>query len=325
MKKLIFIVLVCVASFSYSQNYYTLKNLKGNWKFCIGDDLKRAKINYDDSFWDDINVPREWENEGFAGYDGYAWYRKEFIFNSEINYGTYYLELGYIDDVDEVYFNGHKIGESGKFPPNFSTAYSEKRRYIIPLDIINFKAKNLIAVRIYDSYMWGGICKGNVRILAEKNPIKLDINLQGIWKFDTQFVEEVKNHNWKKINVPGKIEEQGYRWYDGIMTYYKKFYVGNTFNNQKLVLLLGKIDDADAVYINDVFVGSTGNIQKSTGESKWQNFRNYYFDSSLLKKNSENEIIVIVNDYRFDGGIYQGPIGILTQKQYIKYWKRRKR
>ena len=34
--------------------------------------------NFDDSEWEKINVPSSWENQGFHGYDGYAWYRTSF-------------------------------------------------------------------------------------------------------------------------------------------------------------------------------------------------------------------------------------------------------
>ena len=53
-------------------------NLHKKWKFRIGDNLKWISPSYDDRSWESIKVPSTWENQGFHGYDGYAWYRLHF-------------------------------------------------------------------------------------------------------------------------------------------------------------------------------------------------------------------------------------------------------
>ncbi len=40
--------------------------------------LHGLQIDFDDSKWDKITVPSSWENQGFRGYNGYAWYRVSF-------------------------------------------------------------------------------------------------------------------------------------------------------------------------------------------------------------------------------------------------------
>ena len=45
----------------------------------------------------------------------------------------------------------------------------------------------------------------------------------------------------------------------------------------------------------------------------------------LLKKNQKNVIAVRVLDTGGDGGIYDGPVGIITQTKYIEYWRKIKR
>ena len=59
-------------------------DLKGSWKFSIGDDKNWANSNFDDSNWETIHVPAFWEEEGFYGYNGYGWYRKEFVLSNRI-------------------------------------------------------------------------------------------------------------------------------------------------------------------------------------------------------------------------------------------------
>jgi beta-galactosidase/beta-glucuronidase len=110
-----------------------LVNLQGKWKFAIGDKALWSEKYFNDNKWEEIFVPSKWEDEGFNGYNGYAWYRKSFdgkeITNKELGLNLF---LGYVDDVDEVYLNGHKIGGSGGFPPKFHTAYNALRNYFIP-------------------------------------------------------------------------------------------------------------------------------------------------------------------------------------------------
>ena len=67
-----------------------------------------------------------------------------------------WLELGWIDDVDQTYFNGQLVGGMGSFPPDFKTAYSERRRYRVK-ELIHYGAENTLAVRVFDGYGNGGM------------------------------------------------------------------------------------------------------------------------------------------------------------------------
>lgn len=112
--------------------FKTEVNLAGQWKFSIGDDIKCSTPAFNDANWENIKVPSPWENEGFNGYDGYAWYRKHFNIPLSLKGKSVYLSMGYIDDCDEVYVNGHLVGFSGSFPPNYYTAYNALRMYPCP-------------------------------------------------------------------------------------------------------------------------------------------------------------------------------------------------
>ena len=56
-----------------------------------------TKPNFDDSNWKRIFMPGTWEDQGFPGYDGYAWYRIRFQLPTQYNNKTLVLELGYIE------------------------------------------------------------------------------------------------------------------------------------------------------------------------------------------------------------------------------------
>ena len=168
MNKLTYIIitLILIVSPSFGQKYKTIKNLSGEWKFSIGDQEEWKQESYNDSEWDKIRVPGAWEDQGYHGYDGFAWYRKTVQFPNELKSANLYLELGYIDDVDEVFVNGELIGSSGSFHPQMITAYMKKRVYSIPSHLVQAD-QLVISVRTFDSHMKGGIVKGNIRLLTD--------------------------------------------------------------------------------------------------------------------------------------------------------------
>ncbi len=123
-------------------------------------------------------------------------------------------------------------------------------------------------------------------------------------------------------------ESQGYNDYNGYAWYRKTVKIPNDFKNKKLVLVVGKIDDLDEVYLNGELIGSTGTMKDNPDENKFSQeyaqFRGYYIPDGLIKINADNLIAIRVYDGWKDGGIYEGPVGLITQKDYIKYWRHKK-
>jgi hypothetical protein len=327
-------LLVILSPVKAGENLTRVKNLEGQWKFSIGEDESWMQKNFNDESWEVINVPAAWEDQGFHGYNGYGTYRKSFTIAASMKGSSLYLLLGYIDDVDETYFNGHKIGATGSFPPSYYTAYNARRVYVIPEEYIEFEGTNTVAVKVYDSYQYGGIVSGDVGIFRNPYEVPLGINLQGKWKF--RLGDELKrksadynDDSWPEIFVPGKWEDQGYRDYDGYAWYRKTFFYKGGMDDDKLVLMMGKIDDADEVYVNGIKVGSTGeftnteNQRIDTGE-RFRALRGYYLDAGLLKENQWNTVAVRVYDSGGEGGVYEGPVGFLTQTNYIAFWRKLK-
>jgi hypothetical protein len=308
-----------------------IQSLKGNWSFSIGIDNDWSLPGYDDSNWESIRVPASWEDQGFNGYNGYAFYRKKITISSSLKDRMLYLNMGYIDDVDEVYLNGKKIGATGGFPPNYHTAYNAERIYYIPEELIKFDGVNVIAVKVYDTEQAGGIVGGEIGIYGGKNSIALDVNLQSLWKFregdDMKRKDMAYNDSeWNEIFVPARWEDQGYRDYNGYGWYRKTFVFNGSPEGERMIIVLGKIDDIDEVYINGTLVGSTGYFpprtkNQSNSGGEYNAFRGYYLPEGLLKKGQKNVIAVRVLDNGGEGGIYEGPVGLLSQKKYIAYWK----
>jgi sialate O-acetylesterase len=305
-------------------------DLKGKWKFSIGDDISWAEKNYDDSNWEKINVPSNWEDQGFNGFDGYAWYRIHFSYDGELKNQNVYLNLGRVDDVEQTYLNGHLLGFAGSFPPDYQTAYYVFRRYYVPQEYLNENGDNLIAVRVFDYELSGGILEGDPGIDIEDPGFAPDLNLDGIWKFKTGDDSlysgiNFQDSGWSKITVPLKWESEGYAEYDGFAWYRREFDLPDNLQNKNLFLLMGKIDDLDQTYLNGKLLGSTGDFRENPpGPLKGNEYfqlRGYKIPSGYLNLNGKNIIAVRVYDGYKDGGIYEGPIGIVTNEKYTSFWR----
>lgn len=321
MKLLTTYILLLGLTIPYS--YGQVINLRGSWKFHIGDRESWSKPDFDDRDWEYIVAPSAWEDEGFNGYDGFAWYRKRFDGKRLSSDENYYINLGYIDDCDEVYVNGLLIGFSGYMPPKFKTAYNTERKYKIPSSIINFNGENTIAIRVFDVTQGGGIIEGDIGIYkAERS--RLLVDLQGLWDFGlSSWGESIKSPSqWEKIMVPAPWEHQGFSKYDGFAWYRKTFTADNALTNrdEDYVILMGKIDDFDKVYINGRLIGSTNDKRHFGASQSYSRFRVYSIPTDLIKPGI-NTVEVLVEDIGNIGGIYEGPVGITTRTIFERYYR----
>lgn len=305
-------------------------DLRGIWRFQLGDDLDWADPDLNDMRWGELFVPARWEDEGYPGYDGFAWYRRHFKIHPDHQGKPLFLHMGRIDDVDEVYLNGHLIGSSGNMPPRSKTAYHVWRVYRIPTEFLNFSGDNVIAVRVYDDRIEGGILEGQVGIYESLRHPRMFVDLSGRWLFqrgdNPEWREEtVDKKGWESIAVPAKWEAQGYRRYDGYAWYRKQFYLPEIFEDEELILLLGKIDDLDETFFNGQMIGRTGDLDsRRIRGDEWQVVRAYPVPSELVRYGDYNTIAVNVYDGLGEGGIFEGPIGIVPRREYDKLYGDRK-
>jgi sialate O-acetylesterase len=313
---LLFSMLVFPSRSLKASEWANLVKLDGQWKFSVGDNKDWAKPSFNDGDWDRVQVPGNWERY-YEGYNGFAWYRIAFDVKWTPEKGDISLFLGRIDDVDEVFLNGVKIGQTGSFMPNFKTGYDIDRKYAIPAGLLQ-KANNVIAVRVYDTGRDGGIMSGKIGIFYDNDSELLALDLSGQWKFSIYRKSGMMEKNfddskWDDIKVPATWESQGYPDHDGLGWYRKKFTVPSNLASQNLYLVLGQIDDMDKVYLNGSLLARTeilDNYSKFRNYNAYRLYRVYELPKSKLEL--ENVLTIEVMDNAGLGGIYEGPIGLMT-------------
>lgn len=158
-------------------------SLKSGWVFMKGDNPEWKNTDMEDSTWVKKTLPD-------SGYDpnpevmvtGYHWYRCHVLLPENVKESSISLavNLGKIRDVDEVFFNGTRIGSTGKVTPLLQADLEKDRIYSISSRLLE-PGKNLLAVRIYTSTDYYGIdtvpILGNEYTLLRKNTRKEIFNI----------------------------------------------------------------------------------------------------------------------------------------------------
>ncbi|MDO6434500.1 sialate O-acetylesterase [Flavitalea sp. BT771] len=137
-----------------------------------GEEAQYASADLDDSKWPHMKVPGTWEQAGLGldALDGVVWFRKV-IEVSEADAGkAAVLAAGEIDDADETYVNGTKVGAT--------TNYAAQRQYNIPAGLLK-AGRNVIAVRVLDTGGGGGIYAGEFKCTIGDH----ELPLAGEWSF----------------------------------------------------------------------------------------------------------------------------------------------
>lgn len=324
MKKILSITIITLLISSsqihktFATEWGNVVDLKGMWSFSIGDDENWSAIDINTDNWDRIYVPEQWEDT-YEGYNGFAWYRKNFDIRWATE-GQLVLLLGQIDDVNEVFINGVKIGQTGSFLPDFRTAYSIDRVYSIPEGLLKEK-NNVVAVRIYDEAGPGGIVDGEkIGIFYDNDKSLLSLDMSGKWKFSVfrekgMFEKNFDDRNWNDIIVPGYWDNQGYEEHDGNAWYRTKFSVPDELKQSDVFLVLGRIDDYDKVYLNGSLIARTEYLDVYDRTTRSQAYRFYrVYKIPANKLDEKNVLVVEVRDERLSGGIYEGPIGLMNYR-----------
>ncbi len=132
--------------------------VSGEWRFSFGDDAAWKEPGFDDSTWARVPLPAYWsQHPGKAPTDSFGWYRRRIEIPPALRGHDVWLALGQIDDVDETFVNGVRVGGMGCFPPTYSTEWTAQRRYRVPAHLLKGDGTDLVAVRVYNGEGDGGM------------------------------------------------------------------------------------------------------------------------------------------------------------------------
>ncbi len=130
----------------------------GRWLFHRGDDPAWKARELGEADWQTVTLPDTWENHsGHTAANVYGWFRRHVTIPTDCRGKDFDLLMGRIDDVDEVFFNGQRIGGTGSFPPDYRWADTVDRRYRVPAALVRGDGTDVIAVRVFDGANNGGI------------------------------------------------------------------------------------------------------------------------------------------------------------------------
>ena len=130
----------------------------GPWRFRLGDDPAWKEPGSDDSAWQTVTLPTHWSTHVKSDFtQKFGWYRRRIDVPPAMRGKDILLLLGKVDDADETFVNGVKVGATGSFPPDYTTAWTETRRYVVPARLLKGDGTDLVAVRDYNGAGDAGI------------------------------------------------------------------------------------------------------------------------------------------------------------------------
>ena len=143
-------------------------------------------------------------------------------------------------------------------------------------------------------------------------PQSNDLGMLGETKwFDVAYIPK----GWKTINIPGYWEDQGLKDLNGIVWYRKEIDIPASMAGKQAKVFLGRIVDADALYINGKQVGNTTYMYPQ---------RRYTVSADVLKAGKNIFVIRVTNAAGKGGFVPDKPYCIFVGNDTIDlkgYWQ----
>ncbi|WP_111309137.1 sialate O-acetylesterase [Confluentibacter sediminis] len=120
---------------------------------------------------------------------------------------------------------------------------------------------------------------------------------------------------WRRINIPGYWEDQGAKDLNGVVWYRREIELPESMENKEARVFLGRIVDADELYVNGIKVG----------EKTYQYpQRRYQVPANLLKAGKNIFVVRVTNTNGKGGFVPDKPYYIFTDKDTVDlkgYWQ----
>lgn len=156
MKRILFLAVLSFLSFVSLAGPRHRQSFDYDWKFSLSDDSHYSEVQFDDSQWQDVQLPHDWNilqervkvadpkagifpDGSAAGLpDGIGWYRKHFSVPASDKGLVYEILFDGIFMQSDVYLNGQHLGFH---PYGYSSVHYDLSPYL------NYGGDNIIAVR----------------------------------------------------------------------------------------------------------------------------------------------------------------------------------
>ncbi len=152
------------------------------------DETRWANLDFDDAAlasrahvhtaWPQMDLPMQWENAELGQFDGAVWYRRTIDIPEAWTGQSLTLELGPIDDMDQAYFAGQRVGAT-----EVQGMWQAPRIYAVPDSIVE-AGPQTIALRVVDTGGGGGLGGqlDQMRLYPASEPDRA-LALAGAWSY----------------------------------------------------------------------------------------------------------------------------------------------
>ncbi|MEO8712166.1 MAG: sialate O-acetylesterase [Parafilimonas sp.] len=155
----------------------------------------------------------------------------------------------------------------------------------------------------------------NIKVFSamQSMPKPIDKGITQKW-FDTSYLSK----EWRRIAVPGYWEDQGVKDLDGVVWYRKEIDVPASMTNPAnggTKVFLGRIVDADELYINGKKVGNTTYLYPE---------RRYAIPDGILKPGKNLFVVRVTNNFGKGGFVPDKPYQLIAGNDTIDltgYWQ----
>ncbi|HEV8505735.1 MAG TPA: sialate O-acetylesterase [Chitinophagaceae bacterium] len=137
-----------------------------------------------------------------------------------------------------------------------------------------------------------------------------DLGLISSW-FEPAYIPK----EWRTINIPGYWEDQGIKDLDGVVWYRREIDVPPSMTNIAAKVFLGRIVDADFLYINGKMVGNTTYQYPQ---------RRYLVPAGILKPGKNIFVVRVINNSGKGGFVPDKPYSLIAGNDTIDlkgYWQ----
>ncbi|RKY22888.1 MAG: hypothetical protein DRP62_07050, partial [Planctomycetota bacterium] len=153
--------------------------LEGKWKFRLDPNntgVQDEWFNEDSNganWTAEIELGKSWEEQGYSGYDDYAWYKKDIFIPAGWADSNVAIVVGGADDAYALYINGQYVASFGSMSSESTSVANTLtnsliRNYIVPGQLNDF------TFRVFDFWGDGGLSGSPIMLVQNGEPNSID-------------------------------------------------------------------------------------------------------------------------------------------------------